>query len=46
MPTMPTEARQLLDAWQDFLGKKFTCADVLGAAYAPETADDDNDTDV
>ena len=40
-----TEARQLLHAWQDFLGKKFTCADVPGTAYVPEMADDDNDTD-
>ena len=25
---------------------KFTCADIPGAAYAPVTADDDNDGDV
>ena len=40
-----TEARQLLDAWQDFLGRKFECADVPGAAYAPDTIVDDNDSD-
>ena len=41
-----TESKQLLDAWQEFLGRKFTCADIPGAAYAPVTADDDNDGDV
>ena len=41
-----TESKQLLDAWQEFLGRKFTCADIPGAAYAPVTADDDNDWDV
>ena len=30
-----TESKQLLDAWQEFLGRKFTCADIPGAAYAP-----------
>ena len=38
-----TESKQLLDAWQEFLGRKFTCADIPGAAYVPVTADDDND---
>ena len=38
-----TESKQLLDAWQEFLGRKVTCADIPGAAYAPVTADDDND---
>ena len=42
----PTESKQLLDAWQEFLGRKFTCADIPGAAYAPVTAGDDNDGDV
>ena len=37
-----TESKQLLDAWQEFLGRKFTCADLPGAAYAPVTADDDD----
>ena len=39
-----TESKQLLDAWhwQEFLGRKFTCADIPGAAYAPVTADDDD----
>ena len=41
-----TESKQLLDAWQEFLGRKFTCADIPGAAYAPVTADDDNDGEV
>ena len=41
-----TESKQLLDAWQEFLGKKFTCTDIPGAAYAPVTADDDNDGEV
>ena len=41
-----TESKQLLDAWQEFLGMKFTCAHIPGAAYAPVTADDDNDGDV
>ena len=41
-----TESKQLLDAWQEFLGRKFTCADIPGAAYAPVTAYDDNDGDV
>ena len=40
------EAAAMLDAWQEFLGKKFTCADIPGAAYAPVTADDDNDGEV
>ena len=37
-----TESKQLLDAWQEFLGRKFTCVDLPGAAYAPVTADDDD----
>ena len=41
-----TESKQLLDAWQEFLGRKLTCADIPGAAYAPVTADDDNDGEV
>ena len=41
-----TESKHLLDAWQEFLGRKFTCADIPGAAYAPITADDDNDGEV
>ena len=41
-----TESKQLLDAWQEFLGRIFTCADIPGAAYAPVTADDDNDGEV
>ena len=41
-----TESKQLLDAWQEFLGSKFTFADIPGAAYAPVTADDDNDGEV
>ena len=41
-----TESKQLLGVWQEFLGRKFTCADIPGAAYAPVTADDDNDRDV
>ena len=50
--TMPTkdvdgkpliESTQLLDVWQEFLGMKFTCADIPGAAYASVTAADDND---
>ena len=41
-----TESKQLLDAWQEFLGRKFTCADIPGAAYAPVTSDDDNDGEV
>ena len=41
-----TESKQLLDAWQEFIGRKFMCADIPGAAYAPVTADDDNDGDV
>ena len=35
------ESKQLLDAWQEFLGRKFTCADIPGAAYASVTADDE-----
>ena len=31
-----TDSNQLLAAWQEFLGKKFSCADRPGAAYAPE----------
>ena len=31
-----TDSEQLLVAWQEFLGKKFSCADRPGAAYAPE----------
>ena len=31
-----TDSGQLLVAWQEFLGKKFSCADRPGAAYAPE----------
>ena len=31
-----TDANQLLTAWQEFLGKKFSCVDRPGAAYAPE----------
>ena len=41
-----TKSKQLLDAWQEFLGRKFTCADIPGAAYAPIRADDDNDGQV
>ena len=41
-----TESKQLLDAWQEFLDRNFTCADIPGAAYAPVTADDDNDGEV
>ena len=41
-----TEWNQLLDAWQEFLGRRLTCADIPGAAYAQVTADDDNDEDV
>ena len=41
-----TESKQLLDAWQEFLGRIFTCADIPSAAYAPVTADDDNDGEV
>ena len=41
-----TESKQLLDAGQEFLGRKFTCDDIPGAAYAPVTADDDNDGEV
>ena len=37
---------QLLDAWQEFLGRRLTCADIPGAAYAQVTADDDNVADV
>ena len=37
-----TESKQLLDAWQEFLGRKFMCADLPGDAYAPVTADDDD----
>ena len=38
-----TESKQLLDAWQEFIGRKFTCADLPGAAYAPVSTDDDDD---
>ena len=38
-----TESKQLLDAWQAFIGRKFTSADMPGAAYVPVAADDDND---
>ena len=41
-----TESKQLLDAWQEFLGRKFTYADIPGAAYATVTADDDSDGEV
>ena len=35
------ESTQLLDACQEFLGRKFTLSDMPGAAYTPITADDD-----
>ena len=41
-----TESKHLLDAWQEFLGRKLTCADIRGAAYSPVTADNDNARDV
>ena len=28
-----TESKQLLEAWHEFFGRKFTCADIPGAAY-------------
>ena len=31
-----TSVEQLLEAWEDFLGQKFACADRPGAAYTPD----------
>ena len=41
-----TSQQELLDAWQKFLGKKFSCADRPGAVFAPGINDRQPDEDI
>ena len=41
-----TNFQQLLDVWQDFLGRKLSCEDLPGAAFAPEQPVEDDENTV
>ena len=41
-----TNSQQLLDVWQDFLGRKLSCEDLPGAAFAPEQPVEDDENTV